>query len=120
MTLTSPPAALTSSPRHGAAVAGDPTMTSGPRRSTPTVVWAFVAAITIATVLLFVALTTGVAAVRAGTKAIGSDSVPSIDDALDLYTGFSNMDADLANYLLLAAHPSADLSQTQVVADYDT
>jgi hypothetical protein len=87
--------------------------------TTPTQLWVLMGAVTLSTLLLFWALSNGINDSRQAFKTVGSDSVPSINYALDIYFALSDMDADAANYLLLAEEPSPNLTQAEVVIAYD-
>jgi hypothetical protein len=95
-----------------------------PRRAaeawtTPVQLWSLLGAVGVSALLLLLAVTAGMADSRQAFKTVGSDSVPSINYALDAYFALSDMDADAANYLLVSQHPTPNLSRAEALSQYE-
>jgi hypothetical protein len=81
--------------------------------------WALLGAVGLSALLLFLAISAGMSDTRRAFQTVGSDSVPSINYALDTYFALSDMDADAANYLLVSEEPSPNLSKADALSQYE-
>jgi hypothetical protein len=87
--------------------------------TTPVQLWTLLGAVGVSALLLYLAVSAGMADSRQAFKTVGSDSVPSIDYALDTYFAISDMDADAANYLLVSQYPTPNLSRAEALSQYE-
>ena len=87
--------------------------------TTPVQLWAQLGAVAVSALLLFLAISAAMADSRRAFKTVGSDSVPSINYALDTYFALSDMDADAANYLLVSEEPSPNLTKADALSQYE-
>jgi hypothetical protein len=87
--------------------------------TTPVQLWTLLGAVALSALLLFLAVSAGMADSRRAFKTVGTDSVPSINYALDTYFALSDMDADAANYLLVSQYPSPSLSRADALSQYE-
>jgi hypothetical protein len=87
--------------------------------TTPVQLWALLSAVGLSALLLFLAISAGMSDSRRAFKTVGSDSVPSINYALDTYFALSDMDADATNYLLVSEYPTPNLSKADALSQYE-
>jgi hypothetical protein len=87
--------------------------------TTPAQLWVLLGAVGLSALLLFLAISAGMSDSRRAFRTVGSDSVPSINDALDTYFALSDMDSDAANYLLVSQQPSPNLSKADALSQYE-
>ncbi len=81
--------------------------------------WALLGAVAVSALLALVALSVGIADSARAFKTVGSDSAPTINDALSIYFAVSDMDAAAADYLLLSGSSSVGLSPVGVLNRYE-
>jgi hypothetical protein len=87
--------------------------------STPIRLWALLGAVAVSAVLVFLSIRTGVDDSGRAFKVVGSDTAPTINDALGIYFAVSDMDADVADYLLLNGKPTGSLTPEGVLNRYE-
>jgi hypothetical protein len=87
--------------------------------TTPVQLWALLGAVGVSALLLFLAISAGMSDTRRAFRTVGSDSVPSINYAMDTYFALSDMDADAGNYLLVSEYPSPNLSKAGALSQYE-
>jgi hypothetical protein len=86
---------------------------------TPVQLWCLFGAVAVSAALTFLSVSVGIADSRQAFRTVGSDSVPSINYALDTYFALSDMDADAANYLLVSQTPSPNLIRADALSQYE-
>lgn len=77
--------------------------------STPVQLWSLLGAVALSSLLVFWSVSSGISDSRQAFRTVGSESVPSINAALDIYFGMADMDADAANYILVSEYPTPNL-----------
>jgi hypothetical protein len=87
--------------------------------TTPVQLWVLLGAVALTALLLFLSVSISVADSRRAFETVGSNSVPSINYALDTYFAMSDMDAGACNYLLVSAYPTPNLSKTDALNQYE-
>jgi hypothetical protein len=87
--------------------------------TTPAQLWGLLGAVGLSALLVLVSVNSAMNDSRQAFRTVGTDSTPSINYALDLYFALSDMDAAAANYLLVAAYPTPNLSRADVVGQYE-
>jgi hypothetical protein len=87
--------------------------------TTPVQLWGLLGAVGLSALLLVLAIGTAMADSRQAFRTVGSDSVPSINYALETYFALSDMDADACNYLLLSEYPSPNLTRPEALRQYE-
>jgi hypothetical protein len=90
-----------------------------PPWSTPVVLWALLGAVALSALLSFLSISLGVADSGRAFKVVGSETAPTINDALSIYFAVSDMDADAADYLLLNGRPAGSVSPAGVLNRYE-
>mgnify|MGYP007126044464 CR=1 FL=1 len=122
--MTSPPAPAPSAPP---APGGDPVqpppsppVKAPPRRSrVPHRVLALAGAAVIAVALLFTAATTAIGNAREGLTVIGHDAGPQVVATADLYFALSDMDAQVANVLLMGRETTLGRGRQDALQRYE-
>src|SRR5262245_61722803 len=87
--------------------------------STPVRLRALLGAVAVSGVLAFLSISVGVDDTGRAFKVVGSDTAPTINDALGIYFAVSDMDADAADYLLLNGNPTGSLTPGGVLNRYE-
>jgi hypothetical protein len=87
--------------------------------TTPNRIVALASASAIACVLLAVAAAAGIGAASNGLRVIGEQTGPVVISSSNLYFALSDMDAQVANVLLVADRQDLGLGRTQALAIYD-
>jgi hypothetical protein len=81
--------------------------------------WALLGAVVAAAVLSFLSIRIGVDDSGRAFSVVGSETAPTINDALGIYFAASDMDADAADYLLLNRKPAGNLTPEGVLNRYE-
>src|SRR5215469_779766 len=90
-----------------------------PDLSTPVRLWILLGAVGVSALLAFLSISLGVADSGRAFQVVGSDTAPTINDALGIYFAVSDMDADAADYLLLNGKPTGSLTPGGVLNRYE-
>jgi hypothetical protein len=90
-----------------------------PEWSTPVVLWVLMGAVGVSALLAFLSISLGVADSGRAFQVVGSQTAPTINDALGIYFAVSDMDADAADYLLLNGNPSGSVTPAGVLNRYE-
>src|SRR5215469_12102412 len=90
-----------------------------PEWSTPVALWVLMGAVGVSALLAFLSISLGVADSGRAFQVVGSQTAPTINDALGIYFAASDMDADAADYLLLNGSPSGSLTPAGVLNRYE-
>lgn len=91
----------------------------GRRRTVPARIWTLTGASLVAAALLFGATALSIGNAREGLQVIGHDAGPQVVATADLYFALSDMDAQVANVLLIGRETSLGKGRQQALDRYD-
>src|SRR5215472_3990644 len=90
-----------------------------PDLSTPVRLWILLGAVGVAALLAFLSISLGVSDSSRSFQVVGTETAPTINDALGIYFAVSDMDADAADYLLLNGTSTGSLTPAGVLNRYE-
>src|SRR5215469_14542852 len=90
-----------------------------PDLSTPVRLWILLGAVGVAALLAFLSISLGVADSGRAFQVVGTETAPTINDALGIYFAVSDMDADAADYLLVNGSSTGSLTPAGVLNRYE-
>jgi len=105
-------------------IQGAPAARSRPRigrpdLSTPFRLWILLGAVGVSALLAFLSISLGVSDSGRAFQVVGTETAPTINDALGIYFAVSDMDADAADYLLLNGSSTGSLTPAGVLNRYE-
>ena len=87
--------------------------------STPARLWILLGAVGVSALLALLSISLGVSDSGRAFQVVGSETAPTINDALGIYFAVSDMDADAADYLLLNGNSTGSLTPAGVLNRYE-
>src|SRR5215831_692128 len=87
--------------------------------TTPARLWILLGAVGVSALLALLSISLGVSDSGRAFQVVGTETAPTINDALGIYFAVSDMDADAADYLLLNGSSTGSLTPAGVLNRYE-